>query len=57
MVDTWKRQSILQIVEKLDLNQITLQEAKQRADKLNLSFARNSKHAFIRSLLNVIKEN
>jgi len=50
-MDTWKRQSILSIVEKLDLNHITLAEAKQYATRQGVSFSGNTKKLFIKSLL------
>lgn len=54
-MDTWKRQSILSIVEKLDLNHITLTEAKQYATRCNVVASGNTKRAFIKSLLGQLK--
>lgn len=54
-MDTWKRQSILSIVEKLDLNHITLAEAKQYAARCNIVASGNTKKMFIKSLLGQLK--
>ena len=54
-MDTWKRQSILSIVEKLDCNHITLAEAKQCATRCNIVASGNTKKLFIKSLLGQLK--
>ena len=50
-MDSWKRQSILQIIEKLELNKITLTEAKQYADTFRVGYDGRTKRDFIKSIL------
>lgn len=55
-MSTWKRQSILSIVEKLDLNHVTLAEAKQYAIRFGIVTTGNTKRTFIKSLLGQLKD-